>query len=51
MVYFPHTYMTTGKAIAFDFMDFVSKVMSLLVNMLSRFVITSFPRSKHLLKS
>ena len=35
----------------FDYMDFVSKVMSLLFNVLSMFVITPLPRSKHLLIS
>ena len=43
-------YMTTGKIIAFRW-TFVGKVMSLLFNMLSRLVITSIPRSKHLLSS
>ena len=36
---------------SFDYMDFVSKVMSLLFNMLSRLVIAFLPRSKHLLIS
>ena len=40
-----HPYMTTGKTIALTRWTFVSKVMSLLFNMLSRFVIV-FPRSK-----
>ena len=40
-------YMTTGKTIALTIWAFVSKVMSLLYNMLSRFVIASLPRSKH----
>ena len=39
--------MTTGKSIALTRQTFVSKVMSLLLNMLSRFVITFLPRSKH----
>ena len=43
--------MTTGKTIALTRRTFVSKVMSLLFNMLSRFVIAIFPRSKHLLIS
>ena len=43
--------MTTGKTIALTKWTFVSKVMSLLFNMLSRFVITFLPRSKHLLIS
>ena len=42
--------MTTGKMIALTIWTFVGKVMSLLFNMLSRFVIAFFPRSKHLLK-
>ena len=41
--------MTTGKAIALTRWTFVGKVMSVLSNMLSRLVITFFPRSKHLL--
>ena len=44
-------YMTTGKNIALTRWTFVDKVMSLLFNMLSRFVITFLPRSKHLLIS
>ena len=43
--------MTTGKTIALTVWTFVSKVMSLLFNMLSRFVIAFLPRSKHLLIS
>ena len=46
-----HPYMTTGKTIALTRWTFVGKVMSLLFNMLSRFVITFLPRSKHLLIS
>ena len=46
-----HPYMTTGKTIAMTRWTFVGKVMSLLFNMLSRFVITFLPRSKHLLIS
>ena len=46
-----HPYMTTGKTIALKRRTFVSKVMSLLFNMLSRLVITFLPRSKHLLIS
>ena len=42
-------YMTTGKTIALTRRTFVGKVMSLLLNMLSRLVITFLPRSKHLL--
>ena len=43
-----HPYMTTGKTIALTRWTFLGKVMSLLFNMLSKFVITSLPRSKHL---
>ena len=43
-----HPYMTTGKTIALTMWTFVSKVMSLLFNMLSRFVIAFLPRSKSL---
>ena len=46
-----HPYMTTGKTIALTRQTFVSKVMSLLFNMLSSLVITFLPRSKHLLIS
>ena len=46
-----HPYMTTGKTIALIRWTSVGKVMSLLFNMLSRLVITSLPRSKHLLIS
>ena len=46
-----HPYMTTGKPIALTRRTFVAKVMSLLLNMLSRLVITFLPRSKHLLIS
>ena len=46
-----HLYMTTGKIIALTKRTFVGKVMSLLLNMLSRLVITFLPRSKHLLIS
>ena len=46
-----HPYMTTGKTIALTRWTFVGKVMSLLFNMLSRFVITFLPRSKCLLIS
>ena len=44
-------YMTTGKTIALTIWTFAGKVMSLLFNMLSRFVIAFLPRSKHLLIS
>ena len=46
-----HPHMTTGKTIALTRWTFVGKVMSLLLNMLSRLVITVLPRSKHLLIS
>ena len=46
-----HPYMTTGKIIALTRRTFVGKVMSLLLNMLSRLVITFLPRSKRLLIS
>ena len=44
-----HPYMTTGKTIALMIWPFVGKVMSLLFNTMSRFVIAFLPRSKHLL--
>ena len=46
-----HPYMTTGKTIALTRQTFVGKVMSLLLNMLCRLVITFLPRSKCLLIS
>ena len=46
-----HPYMTTGKTIALTRQTFVGKVMTLLLNMLSRLVITFLPRSKCLLIS
>ena len=46
-----HSYMTTGKTIALTRQTFVGKLMSLLFNMLSRFIITFLPRSKCLLIS
>ena len=51
IVQLSHPYMTTGKTIALTRQTFVSKVMSLLFNMLSRLVITFLPRSKSLLIS
>ena len=45
MAHISHPYMTTGKTIALTVWIFVSKVMSLLFNMLSRFVIAFLPRS------
>ena len=49
MVQLSRAYMTTGKTIALTARTFVGKVMSLLFNMLSRFVIAFLPRSKCLL--
>ena len=49
MVQLSHSYMTTGKIIALTLQTFVSKMMSLLFNILSRFVIAFHPRSKSLL--
>ena len=49
IVQLSHPYMTTGKAITLTRWTFVDKVMSLLSNTLSRFVIAFLPRSKHLL--
>ena len=46
-----HPYITNGKTIASTRQTFVGKVMSLLLNMLSRLVTTFLPRSKHLLIS
>ena len=46
-----HPYMTTGKTIALTRWTFVGKIMSLLLNMLSRLVIAFLPRCKHLLIS
>ena len=51
MVQVSHPYMTTQKTIALSRWTFVSEVMSLLFNTLSRFVIALLPRSKHLLIS
>ena len=52
MVQLSHPYyMTTGQTIALTMQIFVCKVMSLLFNILSRFVIAFLPRSKHLLIS
>ena len=49
IVQLSHPYMTTGKTISLTRQTFVDKVMSLLLNMLSRLVITFLPRSKRLL--
>ena len=46
IVQLSHSYMTTGKTMALTKWTFVSKVMSLLFNMLSRLVIAFLPRSK-----
>jgi len=46
IVQLSHPYMTTGKTIALTRWTFVSKVMSLLFNMVSRLVIAFLPRSK-----
>ena len=51
MVQLSQPYMTTGKTIALTRGTFLGKVMSLLFNMLSRFVIAFLPRPKHLLIS
>ena len=51
IVQFLHPYMTTGKTIALTRQTFAGQVMSLLLNMLSRLVITFLPRSKRLLIS
>ena len=51
IVQLSHPYMTTGKTIALTRWTFVGKAMSLLLNMLSRLVITFLPRSKRLLIS
>ena len=51
VVQLSHLYMTTGKNISLTLRTFVDKVMSLLLNTLSRFLIAFLPRSKHLLIS
>ena len=51
IVQLSHPYITTGKTIALTSWTFVGKVMSLLLNMLSRLVITFLPRSNHVLIS
>ena len=51
LVQISHSYMTTGKTIALTIQTFVSKVISLIFNMLCRFIIAFLPRSKHLLIS
>ena len=51
MVQPSHPYMTTGKTLALTVWTFVSKVISLLFNTLSRLITAFLPRSKHLLKN
>ena len=51
IVQLSHPYMTSGKTIALTRRTFVGKVMSLLLNMLSRLVINFLPRRKHTIKS
>ena len=51
MVQLSHPYMTTGKTTPLTIQTFVRQVISLLFNMLSRFVIAFHPRNKHLLIS
>ena len=51
LVWLSHPYMTTGETIALTRWTSVSKVITLLFNMLSRLVIVFLPRSKHLLIS
>ena len=48
IVQLSHPYMATGKTITLTRWTFVSKVMSLLFNILSRLVVAFLPRSKHL---
>ena len=51
VIQFLHLYMTTGRTIALPIRTFVSQMIYMFFIMLSRFVITSFPESKHLLIS
>ena len=51
MIQLSHLYVTTGKTISLTIQIFVGKVMSLLFNVLSRFVIAFLPRNKYLLIS
>ena len=51
IVQLSHPYVTTGKTKALTLRTFVGKVMSLLFNMLSRFIIAFLPKNKHLLIS
>ena len=48
MIQLSYPYMTPGKTVALTIWTLVNKVMSLFFNMLSRFVIAFFPKSKHL---
>ena len=50
MVQLSHSYMTTGKIVALTVWTFVSKMKSLLFNMLSNFVIAFLPRSKYIVQ-
>ena len=51
MVQLSHLYMTPGKTLTLTIWTFVDKVISLLFNMLSRFILVFLPESKHLLIS
>ena len=51
IVQLSHLYMTTRKTMTLTIQTFVGKVISLLFNMLSRFIIAFLPRGKHLLIS
>ena len=51
MIQLSYTYMTDGKTIALTIWTFVGKVISLLFNTISRFVIAFLPRSNHFLIS
>ena len=51
MVLLSQPYVTTGKTIALTIQTFVGRVMSLIFNTLSRFVIAFLPRSNHILIS
>ena len=48
MIQLSHSCLTTRKIVALTIWTFVNKVMPLVFNMLPRFVIAFFPRSKHL---
>ena len=51
LIQFSHPYMTSGKTIALTIQIFISKVMSVLFNMMSRFIVAFLSRNKHLLIS